>query len=139
MLTRYSPLPGVLGSNLQSRIRFDHQYRLLSNFQESQYWVHGNHRFVRRPRNMGRPFSDRLLVSIYNIGCLIGAMINIFTGERFGRKKAIWAAMGFISVGAVLQCSAFSVRSTSTDDSEGGTDDRVGWSAHGWQNDHRNR
>lgn len=54
-------------------------------------------------------YVDRQLVSIYNIGCLIGAFINVFVGEWSGRRKAIWAAMFLIALGAVLQCSAFNV------------------------------
>ena len=30
-------------------------------------------------------------------------------GSGFGRRHAIWAAMGFICLGAVIQASAFSV------------------------------
>jgi MFS family permease len=57
-------------------------------------------------------YIDLQLVSIYNIGCLIGAFINVFVGEWSGRRKAIWAAMFLITLGAVLQCSAFNVSSS---------------------------
>ncbi|KAH8749057.1 general substrate transporter, partial [Hyaloscypha sp. PMI_1271] len=48
-------------------------------------------------------------VSIYNIGCLLGCALNFFYGARFGRRQAIWIAMGCIIVGAILQTAAFSV------------------------------
>ncbi|KAF9887915.1 hypothetical protein FE257_009437 [Aspergillus nanangensis] len=49
-----------------------------------------------------------IIVSIYNIGCLVGCIINFFIGETLGRRKAIFLAMILTSVGAVLQCAAFS-------------------------------
>ncbi|KAL4897972.1 general substrate transporter [Aspergillus ambiguus] len=58
-----------------------------------------------------RPNSGYLgiIVSIYNIGCLVGCIINFFIGETIGRRKAIMLAMVLTSIGAVLQCAAFSV------------------------------
>lgn len=56
--------------------------------------------------------ADLESVFIYNIGCLIGAFINVFVGEWSGRRKVIWAAMFLIALGAVLQCSAFNVSSS---------------------------
>jgi len=50
-----------------------------------------------------------IIVSIYNIGCLLGCIANFAYGSGFGRRHVIWAAMGFISLGAVIQASAFSV------------------------------
>lgn len=49
-------------------------------------------------------------VSIYNIGCLVGCIINFFVGETIGRRKAILLAMILTVIGAILQCSAFGVR-----------------------------
>ncbi|KIW19135.1 hypothetical protein PV08_03427 [Exophiala spinifera] len=50
-----------------------------------------------------------IIVSIYNVGCFLGCAINFFIGARFGRRHAIWAAMFFIALGAVIQDSAYSV------------------------------
>lgn len=50
-----------------------------------------------------------IIVSIYNIGCLLGCALNFFYGAQFGRRQAIWIAMGCIIAGAILQTSAFSV------------------------------
>ena len=50
-----------------------------------------------------------IIVSIYNIGCLLGCILNFFLGETVGRRQAIWSAMGFICVGAVIQTSSYGV------------------------------
>jgi len=58
------------------------------------------------------PFKELIricIVSIYNIGCLLGCVLNFIYGARFGRRQAIWIAMAFIIIGAILQTSAFSV------------------------------
>lgn len=48
-------------------------------------------------------------MSIYNIGCLLGCIVNYFIGEKIGRKKAMWLAMVLTSVGAIIQCASFHV------------------------------
>lgn len=50
-----------------------------------------------------------IIVSCYNLGCLAGCVINFFIGERLGRRRAMWTAMGFVLIGATLQTSAYSV------------------------------
>ncbi|KIW18922.1 hypothetical protein PV08_03211 [Exophiala spinifera] len=49
-----------------------------------------------------------IIVSIYNLGCLFGCILNFFVADPIGRRKAILVAMFFISVGAVIQCSSYS-------------------------------
>ncbi|KAJ3787481.1 general substrate transporter [Lentinula aff. detonsa] len=62
-------------------------------------------------QTMGNPDSglQGTIVSLYDIGCFAGAMITIVFAERFGRKK--WLIFGVIimSIGAILQTSAFTV------------------------------
>ncbi|KAL1991055.1 hypothetical protein VTN49DRAFT_5559 [Thermomyces lanuginosus] len=56
--------------------------------------------------------SDSLLgiiVSIYNLGCFSGCILNFIFGEYFGRRGCMWIAMVWIIVGAILQTTAFSV------------------------------
>ena len=68
----------------------------------------GNEHFL---EIMGHP-NDSLtgiIVSIYNLGCFTGCIINFFIGDWLGRRKAMWFAMGWIIVGATLQTSAFGV------------------------------
>ncbi|TKX20397.1 sugar transporter-like protein 32 [Elsinoe australis] len=59
----------------------------------------------------GRPNSSLLgiIVSIYNIGCLLGCVANFMFGTKFGRRQAIWAAMAFICLGAVVQTASYGV------------------------------
>ncbi|KAK5943883.1 hypothetical protein PMZ80_003164 [Knufia obscura] len=50
-----------------------------------------------------------IIVSIYNLGCFAGCILNFFVGEWLGRRRAMWFAMGWIIVGATLQTSAYGV------------------------------
>ncbi|KAJ5128951.1 hypothetical protein N7448_002661 [Penicillium atrosanguineum] len=49
------------------------------------------------------------VVAIYEIGCFLGAIISLFVGERLGRRKCIMAGCVILSIGAALQCSAYSI------------------------------
>ncbi|KAK7206462.1 general substrate transporter, partial [Myxozyma melibiosi] len=50
-----------------------------------------------------------VVISIYEIGCMFGAIFCMFFGDKFGRRKMIFAGSGIMIVGAVLQASAFSL------------------------------
>lgn len=50
-----------------------------------------------------------IIVSIYNLGCLFGCVLNFIWGERLGRRMAIMSAMVFITIGAVIQASSYGV------------------------------
>lgn len=53
---------------------------------------------------MGHP-NDALMgiiVSIYNLGCFSGCIMNFFIGDWLGRRKAMWFAMGWILVCSVI-------------------------------------
>ncbi|KAF9872891.1 hypothetical protein CkaCkLH20_09754 [Colletotrichum karsti] len=50
-----------------------------------------------------------IIVSCYNLGCLVGCIVNFVFGEKLGRRKCIWIAMIWVLVGTILQTSAFSV------------------------------
>jgi len=50
-----------------------------------------------------------IIVSIYNLGCFTGCIVNFFIGDYLGRRKAMWFAMMWIVVGATLQTTAFTV------------------------------
>jgi MFS family permease len=70
-----------------------------------------------------------IIVSCYNAGCFAGCIrasplflwlaallisvlttsVNYVVGEKLGRRRAIWIAMAFVLVGAVLQTTAFTV------------------------------
>ncbi|ODM16298.1 hypothetical protein SI65_08297 [Aspergillus cristatus] len=60
---------------------------------------------------MGHP-NDSLtgiIVSIYNLGCFSGCIVNFLLGDWLGRRRAMWFAMTWVIIGATLQCSAYSV------------------------------
>ncbi|KAF9263859.1 general substrate transporter [Marasmius fiardii PR-910] len=52
---------------------------------------------------------EGIIVSSYNLGCFTGCIINFIFGDWLGRRRAMWLAMALITVGAVLQTTAFSV------------------------------
>jgi len=50
-----------------------------------------------------------VVVSIYEIGCMIGALFAMFYGDNFGRRKMIWFGAIVMTIGTILQCSSFSL------------------------------
>ncbi|GAB1193659.1 hypothetical protein APSETT444_002880 [Aspergillus pseudonomiae] len=60
---------------------------------------------------MGNPGDSLMgiIVSIYNLGCFAGCIVNFLIGDWLGRRKAMWLAMVWVIIGATLQASAFSV------------------------------
>lgn len=48
-----------------------------------------------------------IAVASYNLGCFLGAILTIFIGNPLGRRKTIFWGSIVMSVGAVLQCTAF--------------------------------
>jgi len=48
-------------------------------------------------------------VASYNVGCFVGAVITIFIGDLLGRRKMIFLGSSIMIVGAILQCSSFSL------------------------------
>ncbi|OIW23552.1 general substrate transporter [Coniochaeta ligniaria NRRL 30616] len=50
-----------------------------------------------------------IIVSCYNLGCLAGCVVNFFVGDKLGRRRTIWLAMGLVIVGAILQTTAYTV------------------------------
>ncbi|KAF8907034.1 general substrate transporter [Gymnopilus junonius] len=49
------------------------------------------------------------IVSLYDIGCFFGAISTFVFGERLGRKKSLIIGVIIMSIGAILQITAFSV------------------------------
>lgn len=52
---------------------------------------------------------EGIIVSIYNLGAFSGCILTFFFGEKFGRRLCMWIAMSWIIVGAILQCTSYSV------------------------------
>lgn len=50
---------------------------------------------------------EGIIVSSYNLGCLLGCIVNFFLAEHLGRRRTIWFAMAWVIIGATLQCSAY--------------------------------
>lgn len=48
-------------------------------------------------------------VSIYEIGCMIGALSTLYLGNKFGRRKVIFGGAIIMTIGAILQCSSYSL------------------------------
>ncbi|KAM0715987.1 hypothetical protein Q7P37_008501 [Cladosporium fusiforme] len=59
----------------------------------------------------GNPGSalEGIIVSIYNLGAFSGCILTFLVGEKLGRRLCMWIAMIWIIVGAVLQCTSYSV------------------------------
>ncbi|KAK9779799.1 putative Myo-inositol transporter 1 [Seiridium cardinale] len=55
------------------------------------------------------PSLEGIIVSIYNLGAFSGCILAFLVCDRTGRRMAMWIAMCFIIVGAILQASAFTV------------------------------
>lgn len=49
------------------------------------------------------------VTAIYDVGCFFGAVAAMWLGEVLGRKKAILLGTTIMTVGAILQISAYSV------------------------------
>jgi len=47
------------------------------------------------------------IVSTYDIGCILGAILSFFVGDRYGRKMAIHMACMFVVVGGAIQAASF--------------------------------
>jgi MFS family permease len=61
---------------------------------------------------LGGPENTSLLgtvTAIYDVGCFFGAVAAMWLGEVLGRKKAILLGTTIMTVGAILQISAYSV------------------------------
>lgn len=62
--------------------------------------------------NLGGPEHTSLIgtvTALYDIGCFFGAVAAFTVGERLGRKNTILVGTTVMSIGAILQISAYSV------------------------------
>ncbi|KAF2502553.1 general substrate transporter [Lophium mytilinum] len=57
----------------------------------------------------GKTTLQSTVTALYDIGCFFGAILTIMIGGPLGRKKSILLGTTIMSVGAVIQISAFSV------------------------------
>ncbi|OAG10399.1 general substrate transporter [Paraphaeosphaeria sporulosa] len=60
--------------------------------------------------NLGsRPTILSTVTAIYDVGCFFGAISVCFIGEPLGRKKCVLLGTTILSIGAILQITAFSL------------------------------
>jgi MFS family permease len=48
-------------------------------------------------------------VSLYEIGCMVGAILTMVIGDKLGRRKTILSGSIIMIIGTAIQCSAFSL------------------------------
>lgn len=49
-----------------------------------------------------------LVVAIYEIGCLVGAVSTMYVGDKLGRRKTIVLGCIVMIIGAIIQCASYS-------------------------------
>ena len=49
------------------------------------------------------------VTAIYDVGCFFGAVIAFWLGEKLGRKKTVLVGTSIMTIGAIIQISAYSV------------------------------
>lgn len=52
-----------------------------------------------------------VMTSIYNIGCFLGAMSTVWTGDILGRPRQIILGSTIIAIGAIIQTCSWTVAS----------------------------
>ncbi|KAL2014737.1 hypothetical protein VTN00DRAFT_2262 [Thermoascus crustaceus] len=62
-------------------------------------------------RTMNHPSTNMqgTMTSVYNLGCFVGAMSTIWTGDIFGRPRQILFGSTIIAIGAVIQAASYGV------------------------------
>ena len=50
-----------------------------------------------------------IVIATLELGALVGAIVCIFYGEKWGRRGTVWLGMLFMVVGGILQASAWHV------------------------------
>jgi len=68
----------------------------------------GNAMFLRTFNDPGATIQAQI-VSTYDIGCILGAALSIFIGNRLGRKKTIAISCLFVIIGGVIQAASYSL------------------------------
>ncbi|KAK8152852.1 general substrate transporter [Phyllosticta citrichinensis] len=60
-------------------------------------------------KNPGSSSLQGTVVAIYEIGCFFGAIFAFCTGEVLGRRRSIMIGCSVLTIGAVIQCSAYGI------------------------------
>lgn len=48
-----------------------------------------------------------VVVAIYEIGCMFGALSTLWAGDKYGRRKTVFSGAIIMCIGAAIQCCAF--------------------------------
>ncbi|KAJ5826736.1 hypothetical protein N7447_003499 [Penicillium robsamsonii] len=48
-----------------------------------------------------------VVIAIYEIGCMFGALGTLWAGDRYGRRKVVFGGAIIMCIGATIQCAAF--------------------------------
>ncbi|KAG1861644.1 general substrate transporter [Suillus subluteus] len=48
------------------------------------------------------------IIAIYEVGCLFGALSNLWVGDKLGRRRTIFLGGSIMMIGAILQITSFS-------------------------------
>ncbi len=61
-------------------------------------------------RTVGNPSTtdQGTMTSVYNLGCFVGALSTLYTGDKLGRPRTLILGSSVIAVGAVIQASCYS-------------------------------
>ena len=61
-------------------------------------------------RTVGDPSTtdQGTMTSVYNLGCFVGALSTLYTGDKLGRPRTLILGSSVIAVGAVIQASCYS-------------------------------
>jgi sugar porter (SP) family MFS transporter len=65
--------------------------------------------FTRQFPQMDNSTIQGTAVSIYEIGCMFGALSTMYFGDIYGRRKMIFFGACVMIIGAIIQCSSFSL------------------------------
>lgn len=61
------------------------------------------------PLKSQRSLNQGIAVASYNLGCFFGAVLTIFIGNPLGRRRTIFCGCVTMTIGAILQCTSFSL------------------------------
>lgn len=68
-----------------------------------------NDRTFDRQFNHPNPTIQGQIVSTYDIGCIIGAIMSIYLGDKLGRRRSVAMSSIWVLVGGAIQASSFSL------------------------------
>ena len=50
-----------------------------------------------------------VVIAIYEIGCMFGALATLWVGDRYGRRKTVFGGAIIMCIGAAIQCASFAL------------------------------